>query len=104
MTGRMIGAKRCTRCGEMRMSGDFSPNDNTRDGRQSWCKPCYREYRRSQHVKDPERRKAERMQAAAYDEAERRLRKAHPEEFQRLYAEEKARLGIRPYPDPEARA
>lgn len=94
-------AKTCTRCGEQKPLTDFSPrNVGSRLGRQSWCKPCCREYAQQRRAKDPDKRAQDKAQAAAYNAANARLRALHLREFNALYAEEKRARGIKPWTAP----
>lgn len=40
-------SKKCTKCGEVRLLGQFNANRKTKSGYDSWCKQCRREYMRS---------------------------------------------------------
>jgi hypothetical protein len=40
------GTKRCTRCGEARLRGEFPVDARSRDGLRCWCGPCCREQQR----------------------------------------------------------
>jgi hypothetical protein len=42
--------KTCRRCGHEKPLDEFSKHVHTRDRRQSYCKPCAREYRRNWRV------------------------------------------------------
>jgi hypothetical protein len=42
----------CTRCGSS--TNEFYRASKVSDGKSSWCKPCFRDYRREQFAADPE--------------------------------------------------
>jgi hypothetical protein len=41
------GKQRCGKCGELLPLDRFSPSRGTPTGREYWCRPCRREYRRA---------------------------------------------------------
>jgi len=41
----------CTRCGSS--TNEFYLASKVSDGKSSWCKPCFRDYRRERYVADP---------------------------------------------------
>lgn len=43
--------KRCSRCETERPVEEFNRHKGTKDGLNSWCKPCYREYTRTKAYK-----------------------------------------------------
>jgi hypothetical protein len=71
--------KYCTHCTTLKPLSEFYVNKKTSDGLQSWCKDCIKG--------DPNTGRA----ARARNEAVRRLIKAHPEEYRKLYEEERDR-------------
>ena len=64
-----IGAKRCSNCRAIKPPQDFNRCATTRDGRQSYCRPCardlLRERRRQTAVKKRERSAAKNNDAFA---------------------------------------
>jgi hypothetical protein len=36
-----MSENRCTHCGQYKPPSAFPPNDRTRSGRSSWCRPCH---------------------------------------------------------------
>ena len=46
------GGKRCPRCGRVLEHWQFNRSRHTRDGLQSYCKDCAREYKRKHPVKE----------------------------------------------------
>lgn len=77
----------CTRCGKNKpaTSEYFPPDDRYAAGFQSWCRQCYREYRRGAYRRDPS---PDNNQASAYIRASARLRERHRDEFDKLYQQE----------------
>lgn len=73
--------KACTKCGQTKPLSEFFANPSTKDGRASWCRVCNNKR---------ERTPARMVEGRARGRAYRRLAKAHPEEFDRLFAEETA--------------
>lgn len=84
--------KRCTRCGETKPRGEFSPNTYVRDGLASRCRPCHREAVRESRQRHGYDRERARM--AARDRAAALFRERFPDEWWNLVADEEARRGI----------
>lgn len=42
----------CTRCGSA--ANEFYKCSKVSDGKSSWCKPCFRDFRREAYAADPE--------------------------------------------------
>lgn len=40
----MVGVKRCSRCGQDRPVLEFNVRTAGKDGRQAWCRQCFRRY------------------------------------------------------------
>jgi len=45
--GQSGKVKLCRRCDETKPHEEFGQSLTAKDGRQSWCKPCMREYHRN---------------------------------------------------------
>jgi hypothetical protein len=41
--------KKCGKCGAVKPIEDFTKHKKTFDGRQYWCRPCYRIYQAERH-------------------------------------------------------
>ena len=82
----MIREKKCTKCGEVKGLECFSKHK--RDGLQSWCKVCKREYQREnkEYLKDYYRRNKERLKE--YKRKHRQENKDSIEERERKYRQE----------------
>lgn len=70
-------SKACTNCQETKPLGEFYPDDNNRDGRASWCRTCNNRRQPTQ---------TRMLRNRARNRASAALVKAHPDEFERLYA------------------
>ena len=44
--------KLCSKCGKSKKVSEFYKHPSTKDGRQSWCKPCYRDRPRKLAAED----------------------------------------------------
>jgi hypothetical protein len=101
--------KRCSTCGETKPLSEFYRSSTTRDGRQYRCKPCdkqttitwqrenrdrYADRMRRWRRENPDATARDRAQSDAYQAAETELRERHRDEFDALYAEEKAKRGL----------
>lgn len=53
-----IIAKRCCRCGALRLREHFTSDAKNRDGLRSWCKRCVKEYRRDWARRHPDKVRA----------------------------------------------
>ena len=47
-----VTEKKCSRCGEIKKAKDFSTNKQVLSGLTSWCKPCMKERRENETVKE----------------------------------------------------
>lgn len=56
MVGIMF--KRCNKCGEMKLIGDFYKDKKNSDGRNFWCKECVRKHQAKHYRKNAERIRA----------------------------------------------
>lgn len=65
--------KMCVRCLIRRGRGEFCKNSRAKDGLQSWCKDCQRDYMRGRKV-DPERRRLAARRSAKKFVTKRRAR------------------------------
>jgi ribosomal protein L32 len=48
---KVITEKKCSKCGEVKPADEFSNYTHSKDGKQSWCKSCVKEYYAQPHVK-----------------------------------------------------
>lgn len=93
--------KRCGNCGVEKPRSEFWKMAAAKDGLQTHCKPCIQE-KLAVRRRNPDVRAAGKAQILAYAEAERRLREAHRDEFDRYYREERSRRNL-PAPKPNHR-
>lgn len=109
-----LGVKRCTKCGEMKDLSEFYRNRARPDGRNNECRACSKsrtldytarlkseigedEFRRRGRERVQRSRDNEKSRVRAYNEALKRVRDAHKEEFDRYLAEENLKnLGRKP--------
>lgn len=63
--------KRCTKCGEAKVVGEFGVKRKSPDGLQEWCRSCMSAYHRERRQSDPAWR-------AKKIEAVREYRRRHP--------------------------
>lgn len=84
--------KKCTKCGEVKLTDGFSKHRGRKDGLQSSCKGCERRYRKENREALAEyRRRYREGNREAVNEYERRYREENWEaraEYQRLYYKE----------------
>lgn len=71
--------KACSKCAEVKPLTEYFPNKNTKDGRASWCRKCNN---------DRPRTPARMVEGRARGRAYRLLAKAHPVEFEQIFAAE----------------
>lgn len=76
--------KKCGRCGHWRYKKYFSSNPTARDGLNSWCKKCSREYARERRANDPSRRERDRWITRTYNMALGELQNRHTDEFEEI--------------------
>ena len=62
--GSLFLSKRCTKCGEIKLLGDFTRCAKAIDGYGGWCKNCHRVSTQSWRTRNPERVRA--LERAAY--------------------------------------
>lgn len=112
-----MAEKRCSKCGETKPLEDFYRKARMTDGRDSWCKECKRTAQRewnaarrermgeeawlahrrevmTQIRRNPRVKARDGAQSKAYDAAMTRLRELHRADFERLYEEERGKLGV----------
>lgn len=86
-------AKTCTRCEVRQPLTAFPQQAGRSDGRHSWCRCCMNEARRKVNLSASQRR-----QRAAYGRAVQRalqaLRRRHPDEYAKLFAEARRGVGL----------
>jgi 5-methylcytosine-specific restriction endonuclease McrA len=92
-------SKRCTKCGESKPLGDFTPNRRASQGVNNWCKPCYNAYSAAHYRENIEKRREQARTLRARNaeksiEKNRRWREANPDYYIRRY--EAMREEIRP--------
>lgn len=80
----VVIAKVCTKCGQVRPLAEYRANSKAKDGLQSWCKECEREYQRK-------RARTHREEAL---ERARRWREANRERFNEHARQYQARPGM----------
>jgi len=115
VSGLVAVEKACTRCGEIKRASEFYRNQRRQDGLQSWCAECRRadmnKRNAPKRAEDPDGFRA-RINAnvrasrartgnvrgkdymQARDEALRRLRAAHPDEWEQLLRVVKYERGL----------
>lgn len=89
-----VATKRCNMCGKRKPLDAFGLRRKSPDGLQGHCKACNRVQIRERRANDPAFLARGTKQAKAYWEALSRLREAHRDEFDQLYAEELTMRGV----------
>ncbi len=90
MPRQLQPVRACTRCGST--TNEFYKASKVSDGKSSWCKQCFREYRAADYVAHPERKQRRAETAANWArlnpqkavEKTRRYQAAHPERCERV--------------------
>ncbi len=94
MTTTTALLKTCAKCGRVKSLGEFTPQKRGSTGRHSYCRDCRREYIAEYRRNNAAYRERGRRQADAYSTAQAKLREAHQDEFDAIYAEELAKRGL----------
>lgn len=86
-----MDAKRCPRCGETKPLSEWQPAGPSRhDGLQTYCKPCFKEYRAERYRKNPQ-----------YKEKIDAWKRTHPEKVREINRKKNSKRDRRTAGPPE---